>query len=172
MQRRLSVRRILIRLKRIAIGLFVGLAACLVLWLLVGRERIDRFISEHLTKPWAVFEVPSRPLPLEAEVLVGKNGLTLCNRGSARWSDVLVRISDRVSMGDAEPLGPFTYLSRVKTVEPSGCVEVPWGSFFSPGWKKIPAPRKVNISQVEILASVSGKAYIKRAPQVQQDTTN
>lgn len=87
--------------------------------------------------------------------------MTVCNLGSYHWAHLAVRITNRVSIGETEPLD-VPLFAKVGSVESSRCVNIPKTEFFSAGWKKIPAPSELNIVRVELLASLCGTGYIEK----------
>ena len=145
-----------IRGRSIVIALLAGLALCTLLWFSGGKTWLEQYLNRELVKPWVVFDPPRRPLPLEAEVSSAREGVTICNRGVVQWENVLVRI--RTSYDDLEN----EWIGETSDVRPSACVDVPITSFYSPDWKKIPASPGIKITQVQILATISGRGYWKQ----------
>jgi hypothetical protein len=146
---------------RIVVASILGLTACAILWLFSGKIGAENFLTVLLSGDWAKFDVPARPVRLDAEIFVEKGKVTVCNRSSAMWTNMLVRLTDSVPVGNREPLDSV-YLAKVRAPNPSACVDIALGDFSSPGWKKIPAPPQMNIIRVEVLASVAGRRYAEQ----------
>jgi len=136
--------------------LLVGLAGCVLFWVLGGKTMLERYMVERMTNPWAVFEPPAHPLPLDASVSRIKDGVRICNQGTSRWKDVLVRIRTQYMENE------YDWLAKLEDIKPSTCRDVLTSDFSSPDWEKIPASPNLNVAQVEVLATVSGRGYMKQ----------
>jgi hypothetical protein len=137
------------------------LSLCIVafgLSLFLWTEGGQHLLSGWMTRDWVSFDVPSQPVRMNAEVRVRSERVTVCNRSAARWRDVVIRITNKVPVGDMPALD-IPLFAKVGDVSVGACVDVPKTQFFSAGWKKIPAPREMNVVRVEILASVTGPGY-------------
>lgn len=135
----------------------VVLVLSVVLWTASGQH----LLLGWMTRDWVRFDVPSQPVRLNAEVVVGSEKITVCNRSAARWREVVIRITNRVPLGNM-PAIDNSLFAKVGDVSLGACVDVPRTQFYSAGWKKIPAPREMNIVRVEILASVAGPGYFAK----------
>jgi len=122
--------------------------------ILPGKEWLEIRINRNLTKPWAIFEPPVQPFPLNAEFSSIEGGVQICNQGASAWKEVLVRITTHYDED-------YTWLAELKDIKPNTCKDTLTSEFFSPDWKRIPAGPGLKIMKVEILASVSGLGYAK-----------
>lgn len=120
--------------------------------ILPGKEWLETRINTNLTKPWATFEPPVQPFPLNAEFSSIEGGVRICNRGASTWKEVLARITTHYDK-DHE------WLAELKDIKPNTCKDALTSEFYSPEWKKIPAGHNLKVIKVEILAAVSGMGY-------------
>lgn len=137
--------------------LILVIISCLLLLavfadILPGKDWLQAKFGEQLTKPWAVFEPPAHPFPLQAEFFPIEGGVRICNRGASAWREVLVRITTQYAEDDRR-------LAELKDFKPNTCKDALVSDFYSPDWKKLPAGPGLKIMKVEILASVSGLGY-------------
>ncbi len=121
------------------------------------KASVENMLSRWLAGSEVHFDVPDRPVPLYADVVLGEDRITICNRSHGPWANILIRITDRVSNGNVT--FDVTRFAEPGTVAAGKCIDVPKAAFHSAGWKKIPARREMNIVRVEILASVKGQGY-------------
>lgn len=136
------------RRARILLGVITGLLCLAVVWLVVGRERVERLLDKFLERRAVSFEVPASSPPLQFEATYDGDTLTVCNRGALRWNKALVRVNDG-------------YVGALRSIETGRCTEVPRRSLVSQDWKKLPAPRGLRLTKLEVLAAVSGEGYSK-----------
>ena len=148
---RISSKKALIVVGVLILGLCVSL----------GTETGQKVLLGWVMKDWVRFDIPSQPIPLAAEVGIASDKISVCNRSSARWDDVVVRITNRVPLGDMAPVDTPLF-AKVGNISSGACLDVPKAQFFSASWKKIPAPREINIVRVEILTSVNGPGYFAK----------
>jgi hypothetical protein len=99
---------------------------------------------------WADFTVPSDALPLRADVKVNPPRVVICNTGNGPWKHSLVRITDG-------------YLAEIDELAEGKCRDFDLNDFRTNSWKKMPPPKGLVIKDVEILTSVTEKAYLKRS---------
>lgn len=131
------------------ISIIVITAVTVVIALMVfmavgGQSWIHTMIS---TEDWAEFKIPTDVLPLpNAEFKVSSESVTICNRSTERWSNLLAQIDGG-------------YLAEVESLSVGECKEIPIEKFARPSWKRLPAYRGLKITKVELLASVLRRAY-------------
>jgi hypothetical protein len=143
------------RSQRIGVPLFLLLLIALAFYLF--RTELNAGLSRWFETQEVRFDVPEKPLQLDANVTVAKDRIQICNRGAFPWSSVTLRATSRALASGLPPDLPL--LGQVTKVNAGKCVDVPNSELFSPGWKRIPAPSEVNIVRVEILASITGPGY-------------
>jgi len=147
---------------RVWLKLALGLLVLGVVLLLTPPVRTN--LGSYLpwawfTRDWILFDIPRQPLVLTGEVLADSKGVRICNRTSARWKDVVVRITSEVSTGVAPPF-ETPFFAKTQTITSGECRDILASEFSSASWKKIPAPSRMNIVRVEVLASVQGTGYL------------
>jgi len=124
------------------------------------RQALDTELTRWLRRQETRFDIPSRPLPLTGDVIVAKEHITVCNRGEGAWRNVILRVTNR-EFFDTTPTD-LPLLGELTKLDAGACVDVPIADLSSPGWKKIPAPRDVNVVRVEILATITGVGYFSK----------
>lgn len=149
----------MIGLRRIAIVLAFVALGMLMLALPPVKRPVGDMLSTWLTRSETRFDVPSRPVALDASVVVAKGRVTICNRNTASWKDVLVKVTDRVSNGNPAIDIDVPYFARLAEVSAGKCFDLADTDFHSAGWKEIPASEHMNIVRVEMLASKAGTGY-------------
>lgn len=113
-----------------------------------GRTYILRKLSGW--HEWADFNVPSDALPLRADVKINPQEVVICNIGNVPWKHSLVRITDG-------------YVAEIDQLAAGKCRNFELNEFRTNSWKKMPPPKGMVIKEVEILTSVTEKAYVKRS---------
>ncbi|SRR6266478_4512518 len=135
-------------LKRTLSVVFVVLVLLSLLWFAGGKTWADQFLSRFLTEPRDEFVVPAVKLPLNVTITQDREEVTLCNRGVASWDGILVRINGG-------------YLAKMKSLAAGDCARIKKTSFLSTDWKHLPAPRDLQVTEVEVLSRVSGVGYAR-----------
>lgn len=145
--------------RRFHIGLTAATAALILLvvyWLTKGG--LHKLFS---TEDWVHFTVPQNALPLEqAEIRTSPEIVTICNRSTERWSELLIQLDSvgRVSRASEPPSSP-TYLAKIAELGAGQCKEIAIEDFAEPSWKHMPAFRGLQITKVEVLANITRRAY-------------
>lgn len=139
----------MVRAKRIALAVFAALVFfSLVWWLAGGRKWADHFLTNLLVQRADQFIIPGARIPLAITVSQEKDEITVCNQGVASWNKTIVRINGE-------------YLAQLKELRMGDCARIRKTSFLSPDWKHLPAPRDLQVTEVEVLSQVSGFGYAK-----------
>jgi hypothetical protein len=145
--------------RRFHIGLTAATAALILLvvyWLTKGG--LHKLFS---TEDWVHFTVPENALPLDqAEIRTSPEIITICNRSTERWSELLIQLDSAGEVSRAsEPKGPPTYLVKLKYLDAGKCKGIAIEDFAEPSWKHMRAFRGLQITKVEVLANITRRAY-------------
>jgi hypothetical protein len=146
-----------VRLRNIGVGVLAGLTVCTAGWFLGGKRWLEHIVNDEMVKPWVVFDVPKRTIPLDTEIYRKKDGIAVCNRGDKKWSSVLLRAHSVYNGLESE------WVAELSEVKSSACATVPLSKFYEPSWKKIPASPQLTISKVEVLATVAARGYANQS---------
>lgn len=138
----------MVSVKRTALVTFVILVLLSLLWFAGGRTWAEQFLTRFLTEPREEFAIPAAKMPLNVAITQNRDEVTVCNRGVAPWDGTLVRVNGG-------------YLAKVKGLAVGDCARIRKTSFLSTDWKHLPAPRDLQVTDVEILSHVSGVGYAR-----------
>jgi len=120
-------------------------------WFLGGKSVVER-LGNRMTEPWADFEVPDNAVHLEGlQVTSAARILTVCNKGKEDWNNVLIQIDK----------GYVAALDKLRIGE---CKQIPIETFATASWKRLPAPPGLEVTKVEVLATVARKGYAWSPP--------
>jgi len=138
----------MVSVKRTALVALVILVLLSVLWFAGGRKWADQFLARFLTEPKEEFVIPAAKAPLNVAITQDREEVTVCNRGVTSWDGTLVRVNGG-------------YLAKMKGLAVGACAHIRKTSFLSTDWKHLPAPRDLQVTEVEILSHVSGVGYAR-----------
>src|SRR6266542_2578320 len=80
---------------------------CVLGRLHVFPARLNAGLSKWFAGREVRFDVPEKPLQLDADVTIAKDHIQICNRGAFPWSSVTLRVTSRVSMSGLPPELPL-----------------------------------------------------------------
>lgn len=138
----------MVSVKRTLLVALVILLLLSLLWFAGGRTWADQFLARFLTEARDEFVIPAAKIPLNIAVTQDQDEVTVCNRGVAPWGGTLVRINEN-------------YLAKMKGLPVGDCARIRKTSFLSTDWKHLPAPRDLQVTEVEILSRISGVGYAR-----------
>ncbi len=138
----------MVSVKRTVLVAVVILVLLSLLWFSGGRTWADQFLARFLTEPREEFAIPAAKMPLNVAITQDRDEVTVCNRGVAPWDGTLIRINGG-------------YLAKIKGLAVGDCARIRKTSFLSTDWKHLPAPRDLQVTDVEILSHVSGVGYAR-----------
>jgi len=135
-------------IRRILVAVLLAIAALTVIWYSVGRRWTERYV-ESMTGDWVSFQIPANSPTLNA-VSVSHEGsaIAICNKGTDRVSDLLVRLND-------------VYVAKFGALQPHDCKTIPITEFRTFTWKKIPAAAGMQLKKLEVLGTISQRAYLR-----------
>jgi len=123
------------RLVRLCAILVIVPVLFLAWWFVFGKSVAEKFVRSR-SKPWAVFQVPTNPTPLNGlEAKLAANIVTVCNRSDGEWNSVLVQIDQ----------GYLAALDRLRSGE---CKQLPVRDFTTESWKRMPPPSDLQVTRV------------------------
>ena len=124
----------------------IGLSLFFGWWFLGGKSVIQRYV-EKMAEPWAEFQVPYNSVRLDGlQVTSGARILTICNKSQEDWRRILIQIDQG-------------YVAALDKLGAGECKEVPIEKFAMTTWKRLPPPPALNVTKVEVLATVQRKGY-------------
>ena len=131
----------------------VGLLAICVLIVVASRfrEPATSWLMPNANDPWAEFKVPVDATQLHATVHRARGGVEICNQGTRKWSEVVIRLNDK-------------YLAKQKAVGAGECRYVPMADFADP-LKGVLHPRNESAVKVEVLADYHDTGYVLVKPE-------
>jgi hypothetical protein len=138
----------MVSVKRTLSVAFVILVLLSLLWFAGGKTGADQFLARFLSEAKDEFAVPAAKMPLNVAITQDRDEVTVCNRGVAPWDGTLVRINGG-------------YLAKIKGLAVGDCERIRKASFLSTDWKHLPAPRDLQVTEVEILSHFSGVGYAR-----------
>jgi len=120
-----------------------------LVWVFGGKRLAASFIHEN-TQPWAVFRIPQTPVPLPGlEASLEADVVTICDKGTENWSDVLVQIDQG-------------YLAALNQLKPGECKQIPVHDFATESWKRMPPPKDLQVTRVAVLATNPANGYSQK----------
>jgi hypothetical protein len=129
---------------RVLIAMLTVILLGVVFWFGKGEALFDAKIQ-----PWASFYVPPSAVPLNVQITVLDQTVTLCNQTQEDWSDILVQMN-----------GGF--LAKVDRLSPAACQHLRVADFASPSWKRLPPPNNMRPHSVEVIAGTNRRGYARR----------
>lgn len=132
---------------RILVAVLLTIAVLTIIWYSVGHRWAERYV-EGITGDWVSFQIPANSPTLDA-VVISHDGsaITVCNKGTDRVSDLLVRIND-------------VYVAKYGSLQSHDCKTIPITDFRTFTWKKIPATAGMQLKKLEALGTIS-RAYLR-----------
>jgi len=147
-------------LLRVVTEIAGGLAVLgIFLWLAGGKEFIEKN-SAWLFVDWATFVVPSGALQIDSEISARNGVVTVCNSSGKKWLGGLVQITRGTFAGDhpaeEQEIGLLAELKRMDLGE---CVRIPLEEFTHPTWKRIPGPRSLQPTKIDLVVKLEADGY-------------
>lgn len=119
-------------------------------WYAGGNRFAERIIQKH-TQPWAVFQKPDNSVPLMGlDVKLGGGLVTVCNRGDAEWTRILVQIDQG-------------YLAALDRLQSGECRKFQVREFTTESWKRMPPPSDLQVTRVAVLATIGQRAFAQKS---------
>jgi hypothetical protein len=136
----------MVSFKKTLLVVIIVLVLLSFFWIAGGKMWADQFLSRFLTQPKEDFAVPAVKIPLNVAVTQDQEEITICNRGDRPWDRALVRINGG-------------YLTKIKSLAADDCARIKKATFLSTDWKRLPAARDLQVTEVEILSRFSDVGY-------------
>jgi hypothetical protein len=137
----------MVTIKRtLSIG-FIALVALSLLWFAGGKNWADKLVTK-MTESKDEFTVPAVKIDLNMIATQDRDEVTVCNHGAAKWDEVLIRVNGG-------------YLVKIRGLTIGNCARIKKTSFLSTDWKHLPAPRDLDVTEIEVLSRFSAVGYAK-----------
>lgn len=147
-------------LLRVLVEIVGGLAVLgIILWLAGGKEFIEKS-SAGLFVDWATFVVPSDALKIDSEISARNGVVTVCNSSGKKWLGGLVQIT-RGTLAGVHPAEEqeIGLLAELKRMDLGECVRIPLEEFTDPTWKRIPGPRSLQPTKIDLVVKLETAGY-------------